>query len=87
MLRKYYPIIPSFLLKYKFKTNELIKNCRMPVAIFHGDTDEVIPFTASLELQNHFKKQDTLIKLSQQGHIGIIENPGYALEIEKILDD
>ncbi|HZH38384.1 MAG TPA: alpha/beta fold hydrolase [Flavisolibacter sp.] len=37
MMRHTYPIIPTFLLKYKFRTNEYLKNCKMPVVIFHGD--------------------------------------------------
>src|SRR4029078_12142443 len=41
MMRHYYPIIPTFILKYQLRTNEYLKDCKMPVVIFHGDRDEV----------------------------------------------
>ena len=57
----------------------------MPVIIFHGNKDEVIYYESSLKLKELFKKKDTLITLSGQGHNGMSENPGYLIEIEKIL--
>lgn len=30
MMRHSYPIIPTFILKYKFETGDYIKNCKMP---------------------------------------------------------
>jgi uncharacterized protein len=85
MMQHTYPIIPTFILKYKFETNDYIKNCKMPVVIFHGDQDEVIYYGSSLKLQREFKKQDTLITLAGQGHKGMTENPDYKIEIQKIL--
>jgi len=79
------PIIPTFILKYKFETNVYIKSCKMPIVIFHGNQDEVIYYGSSLKLQNEFNKQDTLITLTGQGHNGIEENPEYKVEIKKIL--
>ncbi len=63
MMRHTYPIIPTFLLKYKFKTNEYLKDCKMPVVIFHGNQDEVIYYGSSLKLKEEMKKNDTLITL------------------------
>lgn len=77
LMRQHYPIIPTFLLKYKFKTNEFITRCKMPVIVFHGDADRVIPLRSSLKLQQLFKQGDDLIVLKNQGHNGILENPGY----------
>ena len=85
MMRHAYPIIPAFILKYKFETNEYIKNCSMPLVVFHGDRDEVIYYGSSLKLQKEFKKQDTLITLRGQGHNGITDNSDYKMEIHKIL--
>ena len=42
MLKHNFRIIPTFILKYKFETNKYIKNCKMPIVIFHGNKDEVI---------------------------------------------
>ncbi len=85
MMQHTYPIIPTFILKYKFETDDYIKNCKMPIVIFHGDQDEVIYYGSSLKLQKEFKKQDTLITLVGQGHNGMTENQDYRIEIQKVL--
>jgi uncharacterized protein len=85
MMRHTYPIIPTFLLKYKFKTNEYLKTCKIPVIIFHGNQDEVIYYGSSLKLQKEMKAGDTLITLNGQGHNGITDNSDYVNSIKKIL--
>jgi len=85
MMQHNYWLIPTFILKYKFATNDYLKNCKMPILIFHGDQDEVIYYGASLKLQKEFKPQDSLITLTGQGHNGMTENPEYQMEIKKVL--
>ena len=85
LMRRTYPIIPTFLLKYKFKTHEYIKNCKTPILIFHGDQDEVISYNSSIKLKKLMKDADTFITLKGQGHNGITDNPEYISIIEKIL--
>ncbi len=85
LVRHMYPIVPSFLLKYKFKTFEYIKDCKMPVIIFHGDKDEVIYYESSLKLKMNFKKQDTLITLKGMNHNGMTNNKDYLEAIKVIL--
>lgn len=80
------PVIPPFLLKYKFFVNEFVKNSKMQVIIFHGDLDEVIYYGSSLKLKNEFKPQDTLITLSGQTHNGMTDNPDYLTAVRKILE-
>ncbi len=87
MMRQSYPIIPTFLLKYKFKTNEYIQKCKMPVMIFHGNKDEVIYYESSLKLRDHFKKQDSLFTLNGQGHGGINDNDDYKRLLKQLLSD
>jgi len=86
MMKHTFPIIPTFILKYKFETNNYIRKCTMPIIIFHGDQDEVIYYGSSLKLQKEFKKQDTLITLHGQRHNGMTDNPDYITEIQKILN-
>jgi pimeloyl-ACP methyl ester carboxylesterase len=86
MMRNTYPIIPTFILKYKFTTNEFIKDCKMPIVDFHGNQDEVIYYESSLKLKELFKKSDTLITLNGQGHNGMTDNPEYRTEIQRILN-
>jgi uncharacterized protein len=85
MMRHTYPIIPTFLLKYTFHTNEYLRDCKMPVIIFHGNQDEVIYYGSALKLQKEMKAGDTLITLNKQGHNGITDNPDYIAAIKSIL--
>ena len=85
MVRHRFPIVPGFLLKYKFRTDKLIKDCKMPIVIFHGDRDEVIYHGSSLKLKELMKSTDTLITLKGQGHNGMTDNQDYKIKIQKIL--
>ena len=87
MLKHNFRIIPSFILKYKFETNKYIKDCKMPIVLFHGSKDEVIYYRSSVKLQKLIKKTDTFITLLGQGHNGITDNPEYINELEKILSN
>jgi uncharacterized protein len=85
MMEHTFSLVPTFLLKYKFATHEYLKQCKMPVVIFHGKQDEVIYYGSSLKLQQEFKSQDVLIPLDNQGHNGMTENPHYQAVMKKIL--
>jgi pimeloyl-ACP methyl ester carboxylesterase len=85
LVKNIYPVVPSFLLKYKFETAAYLKKCTMPIIIFHGDRDEVIYYGSSLKLKTHLKPFDTLITLKNQSHNGITENPDYQANMERIL--
>ena len=85
MMKHFYPIIPAFVLKYKFETYKYMQKCKMPVVIFHGDADEVIYYGSALKLKEHFKDTDQLITLNGQGHSAMTDNPEYKTELEKLL--
>ena len=85
LMQKKYPFIPRFILKYKLQTNEFLNNCKTPVIIFHGTTDEVIYYGSSTKLKSKFKKGDRLITLKNQGHNSMSENQEYKIVLGKIL--
>ena len=85
MMHKDFPIIPTFLLKYKFATNKYISNCKIPIAIFHGDADEMIPYDCSVQLMKLTKPTDELITLKGRGHNGMSDNPEYVKELRRVL--
>ena len=85
LMRYHYPIIPTFLLRYKFPTNEFIKDCNMPIVIFHGKQDEVIYYNSSLKLKRSLKPNPTLIPLDSQGHNGMTSNREYINAIGDVL--
>ncbi|MEX2594480.1 MAG: alpha/beta fold hydrolase [Anditalea sp.] len=86
LIRNIFPIIPPFVLKYKMETNKYIKDCTMPVVIFHGNQDEVIYHGSSIKLKEHFKEQDSLIFLNRQGHNGMTDNEDYKSALQGILE-
>ena len=85
IMRRSYPILPTFILKYKFETNRYLQNCKMPIVIFHGDQDEVIYYGSSLKLKEEFSAKVTLIPLIGQGHNGMTDNTDYRREIQTVL--
>ena len=85
IMRRRYPIIPTFILRYKFETSQFIKDCKMPVVIFHGNKDEVIYYGSSLKLEKLFKDKDTLITLNGQRHNGMTNNLDYRIQLQKVL--
>lgn len=86
MMTEKFSFIPTFILKYKFATNEYLKNCKMPVVLFHGTSDEIIPFENSLKLEKEFKKGDTLIPLKGEYHNQITDNLDYQIAMHEILN-
>ncbi len=85
MMRHYYPIIPTFILKYKLKTYQFLPKCKMPIVIFHGTRDEVIYYGSSVKLKELMKETDRLITLNDQGHNGMSSNYEYVNEVKKLL--
>jgi pimeloyl-ACP methyl ester carboxylesterase len=84
MMLQRYPFAPTFLLKYKFATHDYLEECTMPITIFHGNTDEVIPFESSIKLTQDFSKIK-LIELNGQGHSNVNDNVDYIAELTQIL--
>lgn len=79
------PIIPEFLIKYKLETYKYITDCSMPVAIFHGNEDEVINYENSEMLSNLLSTKDNFISIGGVGHNDILENEIYKKNVIKLL--
>lgn len=85
LVKNKYPFVPSFILKYNMDSNKFIKNCKMPITIFHGDNDNVIYYGSSIKLKNQNKDKINFITLKGQSHNGINENYDYVYELMDIL--
>lgn len=83
--KRTYPFIPMAILKYKFETNKFIKDCKMPIVIFHGKQDEVIYYESSIKLKTHLKNGDKVFILDGQAHNGMTYNPEYISELKQVL--
>jgi uncharacterized protein len=86
LANQYFKFFPSFLIKYKFPTNEYLKKIKCPIIIFHGNQDEVININSSYKLKELFKPEDKLIILDGQNHNGININEIFRTELKKLLE-
>jgi len=79
------PEINTSKMKFQFKTFELLPKIKVPVIIFHGDSDNAIYYGSSKKLSAFFKKGDELITLKGEGHNNFINNLKYLAKIKVIL--
>ena len=84
MTHAYVPVYPANLLRYSFPTNEYLKNVNVPITIFHGTSDEVIPYNQSLKL----KQENPTIKLitvPRARHNNLYDYPAVTQKLDSIL--
>lgn len=87
LMQNTYSMLPTFILKYKFATNEYLKNAKMPVEIFHGTEDNSIYYGSSVKLKKELGGKVHLISLPNQGHNGITSNGVYQYAIKLLLEE
>ncbi len=85
LVRHKFTLAPSFILKYKFNTYQYLEDCNMPITIFHGNLDRLIPIDSSIKLKSKFKDKIQFITLENQEHMGITYNPKYSKVLQSIL--
>jgi len=85
LVRQKFRIVPDFLLKYKFRTNDFIEHVKAPIAIFHGNKDLLINHSASLKLIKLCKPDDQIFIIENLGHNGIHDNQLYHEKIKEVL--
>jgi uncharacterized protein len=86
IMQQSFSVLPTILLKYPLPTYEYMQSVKAPVTIFHGTSDNTIPYNSSLKLQQLFKQKDKLITLDGESHSGIMSNPQYLEELKKELE-
>ena len=65
-----YPIFPvHWLITDRFDTASLVPDIQMPVLIFHGSDDQVVPFALGQGLAESFGARATFVALDNVGHI------------------
>jgi len=67
--RHYFPIYPlSTMLHYHFPTNKYLPDVTAPIAIFHGSSDRLIPYSNAARLKPLLKSGDEFITIDGGGH-------------------
>ncbi|MBN1696773.1 MAG: alpha/beta hydrolase [Spirochaetales bacterium] len=85
LVRRHFPWLPVFLLRYRFRSDLAIGETACPVAIFHGTDDEVIPYESALKLVKHAKPGDLFFPIEGGRHNDLSRFPGYRNTLAWIL--
>lgn len=84
--QKHYFYLPvKILLKDQFKAETWAREVEVPVFIFHGDKDEIIPFSLARKQEKNFKSKVTFWEVKGARHNDLLTVSGE--ELWKRLDD
>ncbi len=83
----YFPWLPSFLLKYRLPTNEYCKDVEssIPITIFHGTSDDVIPHDSSLKIKEKVPHKINLYLIPKGQHNNLNTFKSYHFRLNQIL--
>jgi hypothetical protein len=84
MARTYAPLYPAPLIKYRFPINEYLKKVAVPITIFHGTTDEVIPYKQSKKLKEELPSIE-LITVPGAFHNNLFKIPLVTQKMDSLL--
>jgi alpha-beta hydrolase superfamily lysophospholipase len=84
MTRHYVPVYPARLMRYSFPVNEYLQKVNVPVTIFHGNSDEVIPYNQSSKLKNEYPRI-TLITAPGGTHNNLYRFPTVIQKLDSLL--
>lgn len=87
VMQKEFPLIPTFLLKYKFRNNEYLQLSYMPVFLIHGEADELITARNSYKLKKDFMHRVHLYIIKKQAHAHLPFNPLHKKLLKQILEE
>jgi alpha-beta hydrolase superfamily lysophospholipase len=80
------PFFPDFMKKFQLETWEYLPRIKVPIYIFHGKEDQLIPYENSVRLSKIIKANGHFYSLSDQGHIGMNENNEFQNQLKVILE-
>ena len=82
MAKKRFPILPSFLLRYDFDNEKNLKDIKIPVVIFHGTADSVVPFEQGHSLASVMNSKSKFVTISGGEHNNLSDFPDYWQALE-----
>ena len=86
LFSSYAPIYPAALLaKYKIPVHEFLQKVKMPITIFHGTSDEVIPYYCAAKLKRVLKPTDTFITIAKGTHHDLNEFEIFQKKLDSLL--
>ena len=70
---------------YKIPTNEFLQEVNVPVTIFHGTSDWVIPYRCAAKLKSVLKPTDQFITIEKGSHHNLNQFAVYQLKLDSLL--
>jgi len=82
----YAPIyLTSLMSKFKLPVNEYLKEVTVPVTIFHGTDDEIIPYSTTEKLKSVLKPTDEFITIEKGKHNNLNEFKLFHQKLDSLL--
>lgn len=80
----HYPFVPSLLLKYPLRTDLMLPKVRSPIALLHGENDQLIPFSSSSRLSK-IGENITLYPFPMADHNSVSQFAEYRVLMKRLL--
>ena len=82
----YAPIFPvSRMITYKLPTHKFLLDVQVPVTIFHGTSDRVIPYRCAVKLKEVLKPGDQFITIEKATHRSVPWSKLYKQKLDSLL--
>ena len=82
-----YPIVPTALVRYPLRSDEIIANVQAPIVFVHGDRDTFIPIDHSIELRELATSATSLLTIEGADHYDIHRYSSYLEGLADVLPD
>ena len=82
----YAPVFPvNAMTHFKFPTGEYLREVNIPITIFHGNEDGVIPYSCATKLKKVLKQGDEFITINKGSHNDLNNFPLFHEKLDSIL--
>jgi Lysophospholipase len=79
------PYFPAnLLMRFQFRNDLNISKVKMPIYLFHGTKDELIPYKQAVQLQNQYGKE-ILTTIEDAGHNNLSEFASFQNKLDELL--
>ncbi len=83
--KNYFPIVKYIPLKYAFRSDQYLSEVRLPVHIFHGTADRIVPYKSGAKLRPLLKKNDGFHTIEGGRHINLYKFDAYNQKMDQLI--
>lgn len=87
LARRHYPYLPTFLVRYPFRTDQYIQEVKAPIRIIQGKDDEIVPYETSARLKGYLKNEDIFYTIPEGQHGNLFAFRYYHEILEEIFTE